>query len=244
MEFGKQCRQSGYTLIELMVGLLVGLIVLSGVIYIFLTALRSSTDVLNSTRLNQEVATLSDLMTGELRRAGYWNAQASGAAGTSPYSGDPAGEMALNIVSSTCVLYSYDKQSAGLSTVADTDRSGFRLYPTSGDNGELQYKASAASISDSSQCTNDAGWVSLTDSSFMYVTSLAITDTSESRCYSLTSSAASEAFMSPGCTSFGADPYVTVRVVSVAFSAEVSRDDSWQNRVSETVKIRNNTLTD
>ena len=110
-------RQSGYTLIELMIGLLVGLIVLSGVIYIFLVTLRSSTDVLNSTRLNQEVATLSDLVTGEIRRAGYWNAQASGAGGVSPY--NDSTEFALNIPETSCILFSYDKQDAGLDTVLD-----------------------------------------------------------------------------------------------------------------------------
>lgn len=65
-------HQKGYTLIELMIGLLVGLIVLSAVIYTFLSTLRSGKDIVNSSRLNRESSVLADLITGELRRTGYY----------------------------------------------------------------------------------------------------------------------------------------------------------------------------
>ena len=64
-------RQSGFTLVELMVGLLVGLIVLSAVLYTFIVTLQSSKDIRNSSVLNTETSIVNDLIAGEIRRIGY-----------------------------------------------------------------------------------------------------------------------------------------------------------------------------
>jgi len=113
-------NEKGYTLVELMIGLLIGLIVLSAVIYSFLTTLRSSRDVINSSLLNNEVMAVLDLMSGEFRRIGY-NSDSS----TEP----PAGYFKITsggAESSTgnCILYIYDRASVGVSTAT---YSGFRL---------------------------------------------------------------------------------------------------------------------
>lgn len=96
--------QRGYTLIELMIGMLVGFIVLSAVIYAFIATLKSSKDVVNSTRLNMEMSVITSMVTGELRRTGYW--PASGA-GSSPYGASPDLEFYPSEISANCVLYSY-----------------------------------------------------------------------------------------------------------------------------------------
>ena len=61
----------GVSLIELMVGLLIGLIVIAAVGSVYVSAARSSSEILAANRLNQEIRTLMDLMSFEIRRSGF-----------------------------------------------------------------------------------------------------------------------------------------------------------------------------
>lgn len=64
-------RQKGITLIEIMIGLLVGAIITTGAINMFSNNLKSSTDNLNLTKLNQDMRAMMDIMVRDIRRAGY-----------------------------------------------------------------------------------------------------------------------------------------------------------------------------
>ena len=64
-------NQSGVTLIELMIAMLIGLIVVGATLTIFLATLKSSNDNLNMIRLNQELRSIVTLMVNDIRRAGY-----------------------------------------------------------------------------------------------------------------------------------------------------------------------------
>ena len=69
----RDCRKpTGFSLVELMISIVVGLVVVAGVISVFASAVKSHTDNLRMTRLNQELRTTMTLMTRELRRAGFW----------------------------------------------------------------------------------------------------------------------------------------------------------------------------
>lgn len=60
-----------------MIGLATGLFLLAGVIGIFSMSLKSNSDNLKMTRLNQELRSAMDLMQRELRRTAYWHLAAS-----------------------------------------------------------------------------------------------------------------------------------------------------------------------
>jgi type II secretory pathway component PulJ len=64
---------SGFSLVELLVSLATGLMLLAGVLGIFTATLDSQGNNLKMTRLNQELRTTMDLITRDLRRAGYWS---------------------------------------------------------------------------------------------------------------------------------------------------------------------------
>lgn len=66
-------RQKGLTLIELMVGLIVGLIVIGGVMTVYLAVISSSGTTLKSSKLNLEMGAVMSVMTNDIRRAGIWN---------------------------------------------------------------------------------------------------------------------------------------------------------------------------
>lgn len=158
-------NQKGYTLVELMIGLLVGLIVLSAVIYSFLTTLRSSRDVINSSVLNNEVMAVLDLMSGEFRRIGY-NADSSTSPAGDYYKITSGG---IESASGNCIVYIYDRNSAGLST-ASPSHSGFRL-----DGGMIKY----ADGLNSTSCDSSPGWGSSVIDNRITVSSLSVTAVSE-----------------------------------------------------------------
>lgn len=62
-------RQAGVTLVELMVGMVVGLIVLGAAITLVVSLMKSNNDSIRSMRLSQEMRALADVATMEIRRA-------------------------------------------------------------------------------------------------------------------------------------------------------------------------------
>jgi len=212
-------KQTGYSLIELMIGLVVGLIVLSAVGYVFITSLKSSKDVLNSYRLNQEVGLLSDLITGELRRTGYWPISGAGA---SVY----GAQHDLQFVSDTdsaCILYSYYDDS---DFAAGQIVRGFRFDEASG-LGTLSYVASTSWGS----CST-AAWTELTDSSFIDIDRFDI----NFDCWDVSvDPAVSVATSSCGLVS-GA---IVSRTLEVIVEASVVKDPIWKAQFSELIKIQN-----
>lgn len=80
--------QGGISIVELMIGMAVGLIVVGMVLSVYLTTLSTSGDTLKASRLNQEVSAIMNIMVNDIRRAGYANAEPS----TGDYDwDDPAG---------------------------------------------------------------------------------------------------------------------------------------------------------
>lgn len=62
-------QQAGVTLIEMMIALVVGLIVTGAVLALVVSIMQSNNETIQSTRLTQELRSLADIMTLEMRRA-------------------------------------------------------------------------------------------------------------------------------------------------------------------------------
>jgi len=216
-------RERGYTLVELMIGLLVGLIVLSAVLYIFLASLRSSKDVLNSYRLNQEVGLISDIVTGEIRRVGYW--PISGA-GTSVYGAEKDLEF-VSSASSSCLLFSYyDDSNSALGQVIR----GFRFSESSG-LGTLSYVASTSWGS----CST-ASWVLLTDSDFIDIDTMDF----QFDCWDISAEPPVSVASGTWNASCGHEVgKIISRSIGISLEASVVKDPVWKSRFSETIKLQN-----
>ena len=65
-------KQKGYTLVELMVAMALGLVVVAGVSAAYLGTLRTNADSLKMMRLNEELRAIMTLMVRDIRRAGQW----------------------------------------------------------------------------------------------------------------------------------------------------------------------------
>lgn len=64
-------KQTGFTLVELMVGLTIGLIVLAGVLNFFSSIIRANAESVKQQQFEQIVNALIGTMTADIRRAGY-----------------------------------------------------------------------------------------------------------------------------------------------------------------------------
>lgn len=131
-------KTTGFSLVELMIAIVIGLVVVGGVIGIFASAVKSHTDNLRMTRLNQELRTTMNLMTRELRRAGFWGGAKTGAVPLAATEGIlntlPAAielgqpnpfAVVLPNAPVSCITYNYDEDRNGV--LANTEQRGFRL---------------------------------------------------------------------------------------------------------------------
>lgn len=115
----------GFTLVEMIVSIAVGLVITAGVIGIYVNSTRSSADTLKMTRLNQELRSVMDIMVRDIRRAGY-RGKVENVMFSTPTSTNP---FAVNI-SGNCITYAYDIDNdgsldSGPSPIPD-ERFGFR----------------------------------------------------------------------------------------------------------------------
>jgi prepilin-type N-terminal cleavage/methylation domain-containing protein len=144
-------KQEGYTLIELMIGMVIGLIVLSGVLFGYLQIVNATQSTIASTRLNTELSNVSGIISGELRRSGYSAATDGGVY--------QQGVSSIDLPSASCALYSYDVSENGV--LDSVEQRGFMLS-----NNEILRGISVTA------CDGASGWSSLTDSSVISVTNL------------------------------------------------------------------------
>lgn len=64
-------------MVELLVGMAVGLLVLLAVTTVYINVLRTSSGTLDGSRLNQEMSAIMNIMANDIRRAGYWGGAAT-----------------------------------------------------------------------------------------------------------------------------------------------------------------------
>lgn len=79
-------QAGGFTLVELMIAMVLGLIVIGAVLALSLSMIRANTDTISGTRLTQELRTTAAAITSDLQRAGStdnpYNIAAANALGT------------------------------------------------------------------------------------------------------------------------------------------------------------------
>lgn len=148
-------KQSAFTLLEIMVALLAGLIVVGGALTVYIAAVTGSSDIVKSARLNHDMDSALALMINDIRRAGYWDNP------TMLTTANPFTQATTDLmVSNNCVLYTYDGDAGGVAgTVDATEFYGFKL-----NNGNIQMRLSGTTTAD----CNDGTWATLNISQGSY----------------------------------------------------------------------------
>lgn len=213
-------RQKGLSLLELMLALFLGTILLTISAQIFVTGTQHGRETSNAARLYQELRTAMDIMSNDIRRAGYWgsarNDLGSGA-NNNPFM-DANTNISVN-GSNNCILLSYDRNSDGsLPAVGtgDDERYGYRLS-----NQAIQARPASANFS----CTAaNNSWVNITDPNIVNVTQLTFTLTTK------------EVDLPTGTTPASK---IRLRYVDITIAGQLKNNPAITMTLNQHVRIRN-----
>jgi len=158
-------RQAGLSLVELMVGIALGLIIVAAASLTSVAHLNDNRRLLLETQVQQDLRAAAEIVTRDLRRAGYWAAATRGVwtAGTTSLQPNPYVSIAEVNPGETSnkVVFSYsldaDKDLTENNLVDIHDQAGFRLR-----NGGVELQLGAGN------------WQQLTDPAVVRITALQI----------------------------------------------------------------------
>jgi prepilin peptidase dependent protein B len=226
-------RQRGLSLVEMLVGVAVGLFLIAGATTLFVANLGSSRKMLVEARLNQDLRAAADLISRDLRRAGYWSNAIMGTLSASAAAGPSASNpfVAASAVGSQ-VNYLFDRDSDDV--VNNNDAFAFRLQTVNG-VGVIQMSLSAASAV-------AANWQTLTDPLAVNVTAFTITPT-------VTTVSVGNACAKPCPAASGATyvcpanpPTITIRQFDITVTGSPPTDPALVRTLQTRTRLRNDQL--
>ncbi len=198
------------SIVELLVGVAVGLVLATWAIALFVNTLGNNRKLDAEQRLNQSLGIAADLIARDLRRAGYWGDAIAGTVTSgSTTTANPYSTVSANVDTST-IDYGY-------ATDADDAESSDEQYGFKLDGGVIKMKVSG-------------NWENVTDPNVLTVTAMTITPT-------VTSVDLSGACSST-CTG-GACPTLSIRAYSIALSGHYASDSSITRNLTSNVRLRN-----
>ena len=209
----------GLSIMELLIGIAVGMVVISGAAMLFARNLSGSRLLLAESRLNEDLRNAADLLTRDLRRAGYWGNAIKGTQAIGAGAITTANPYSLNAApSAQRVDYRFSREV----DVADNDmldagneQFGFRLHDKA-----IQMQVGADN------------WSDITDKTSVEITTFTVTPTVTS--ISLGDACPTACLPGqPNC------PTATVRSYAVVLHGVSVRDSSLQRTLRSTVRVRN-----
>ena len=236
-------KQHGFTLIEIMIALLLGLIVLSATIGIYITTVKGSSDLIKSARLNYDLDSVLALMVNDIRRAGYWGGSVVGSdAVFNPFTQATTNlQIILNGSSAVtdCVLYTYDANANG--SIESTEFFGFKLNGTN-----IQMRLSGSATSNCNDISDDWQIINLSEGNEQVeVTTLSFTESF--KCLrkrvgvvDLSYDASCAVVSQTVGNIVTGDHVIESRAILIALEGRVKIDQLVKKKVEDQVKIRNN----
>ena len=129
-------QQAGLTLVELMIGLLVGTIIIAGGLRVFTVVIRGQSDNVKLIRLNQDMRAMMDIMVRDIRRAGFVTSDPQNNLSSlknNPFFDATTTGATTDIAvhdAGRCLVYSYNKDDGSppaVGSVPSNERFGFML---------------------------------------------------------------------------------------------------------------------
>lgn len=232
----RRTRQRGVSIIELLVGIAVGMIVLTGAVKLMSDTLGSNRRLVLETRVNQDLRAAADLIVRDLRRAGYWENAVSGVFSTTESAAAAPNPYRAIDLASNVIKYSFDRD--GNNTVDAGEWAGYRL-----NNGVLEFLVSRDATSDT-----DA-WQPVTDPKVVRITALEIAPLATPRlvelytyCACLTKLTCTAADFQGSGTHVASRPRLTIRQFDIGLAGEATHDPSVRREIRQSVRVRNDRL--
>lgn len=213
-------RQRGLSLVELMVGLAIGLFIVAMATTLLLHRIREHRALLVESRLTQDLRTAADLVARDLRRAGYWGESTAGLprSGAAP-AANPYTALAPTAAASDAVGFRFSRDASENHTVDGNEQFGFRLR-----RGTIE------------MLLGSGNWQALTDSGTMTVTAFSVTPQVDE--------IALHALCEKACAPGAADcpPKQQLRSFAVEITGRSSADAGVVRGVRSQVRLRNDVI--
>jgi prepilin peptidase dependent protein B len=235
-------KQSGYTLIEIMIALILGLIVVAATISIYISTVGSNSSIIKSARLNHDLEAVMTLMINDIKRSGYWaGATVAADSRVNPFT---AASTNVQIHGGDCILYTYDGDD-GDGVVDNNEYYGFRL------DGTTIKMRKTGTTTDAAGCgTTDQEWEEFIEGSQLTITALQFSFApittvtpnlnAASRCLNVTTSTVTD---NVACTpTASGNNLAEKRVLNIVLAGRLSSDNSVTKSLNSTVEIRNSRL--
>lgn len=223
-----RCNHAGFSLIEMMIATVVGMMLLAGVTFIFTNTVKANTDSLKTAHLHQELRAIMDVMVQDIRRGGYWTnaictvsatilsptaiaAYCNGISGQA----NPFGTVMIS-PDKSCILYSYDATPNGVLDTAPNpnkypdERLGFRMS-----DGAVEMRQAGADC-------NAGGWQDISDPRSITITRLQF-NSNNSRTINISTNAGR----------------LITRQIDITLQGELKSDPGVQRTITSGVRVRN-----
>lgn len=225
-------HQRGLSIVELMVGVAVGLFVVAAASMLVATQLSDNRRLTLETQVQQDLRASADIITRELRRAGHWGKARDGVAqpaNTNPYRAITIADGSAfvdGVPSAGGVLLTYAR--SGDETIEDNliepaERLGFRRAVVDG-RGVIQTQL------------GENNWQALTDSNTLDITAFTLTLNLQP-----TIPLVDCANPCPGGGN-ACWPRLVVRDITVDITGQAAHDSSVSRSLSSNVRLRNDTI--
>lgn len=171
-------RQTGMTLIELLVAGIISLIAAGGMVIVMANTLGTGSQTILMTRLSNEMRTGMQIMTRELRRANYHSTYLScyGNVACRSDLGIDAKVKEITIVdngNSDCIYFWYDRPQSGTQVAVTSEPVAAFRRGVTGTVGRLQMTTTLTSAPD---CALSANWIDITDPNIIDVQQFNVVD--------------------------------------------------------------------
>jgi len=214
----RRAAQAGVSLVELLVGVAIGLFIVAVGMTLLTGNLRENRAQVVESRLMQDLRTASDLLSRDLRRAGYWGDAAAGVwqRGASGVTANPYTAVAPLSAASDAVSFRFSRDAAENHSVDSNEQFGFRLRA-----GTLE------------MMLGSGNWQALTDPATLTVTAFSVTPSVQE--------IALDGFCAEACSA-GSCPKQQVRSLAVNLTARSATDATVVRTMRHNVRLRNDAI--
>ena len=206
------------SIVEMLVAVAIALFVMAGTISLFVTNLGNMRRLSTEARVNQDMRTAIELITRDLRRAGYWANAISGTTASGVNNATTANAYAGVTAAASQVNYSFARDTDNV--LGPSEQFGFRLNA-----GAVEMQTDATS------------WQPITNSDLLTVTALTITPvTSALPVGDICMKTCAAGAVSPEGTNC---PTLTIRQYRLLLRGRSATDSRITRELQSSVRIRN-----
>lgn len=224
-------KQSGFSLIEIMVALVLGIIVLAAVTTIYMSVFKGSTDTIRGVRLNHDLDSIMQIMVNDIKRSGYWgHARTFDPAGGVLNTNNPFMIAPYNIQtpSTGCVLYSYDANGNG---GVDVGGGANELYGFRQNGNTIEMR-----IGDADCSANSTLWPSFIDTNIVSIPANGLNFTVTTKCVDATDNVTCPSPLIAG------HRIAVVRYVTISLRGQLMAEGGIEKTLTESITLRNDLI--